>query len=294
MSIYSELLEDFARKETHFIELIYTPHVSWPLLPESSLRDLNDGRYLSVSVLDSSFNPPTLAHAALAQLTVPVTGSDSSSSPRGDYDACMLLFSMKNADKQLKPGDATPSQRLEMMVILAQELQDIGRRTGNRTLRNVAVALCREPTFVGKSTALNAFFRQRMHELSSPMHVQLTFLMGFDTLERLFAPRYYGSESAMKHALLGFLSSTGDNSRVLCARRNQGASYTQSETDVLDVAAEFIGSGEVALTDIHEANRTLSSSEIRESIRNGSTEWEIKTLPGIATYVKEHSLYIGG
>ena len=109
-------------------------------------------------MLDSSFNPPTRAHLALAQSKPPsrlkptVTGTSGVPAPfidirrfRGtetaidrdegkvnkngdsdeDYDARLLLLSIRNADKILKTSDASYSQRLEMMYLLAHE---VGRR----------------------------------------------------------------------------------------------------------------------------------------------------------------------
>jgi len=158
--------------------------------------------------------------------------------------------------------------------------------------QNIGVAVCQEPTFVGKSTALKAFLQSRLADIGSTnTAVQLTFLLGYDTLERLFAPRYYGTEENMNKALRGLLSAPGDDSRVLYARRSAGMSYSQAESDVLEKAAEYIQSGAVALADIAETERALSSSEIRADIRIGSSDWEKKAPGPIAAYIKEQRLY---
>ena len=75
-------------------------------------------RTLHISVLDASFNPPTLAHLALANSLPPQT----SPGYPPDFDARLLLLSVRNADKQLKPTDATYEQRIEMLVLLAHDL----------------------------------------------------------------------------------------------------------------------------------------------------------------------------
>jgi len=199
---------------------------------------------------------------------------------------------MKNVDKMPKHGDATPSQRLEMMVLLAKELQRMGEEDLDHGSWNVAVAVCQEPTFVGKSIALKAFLQRRLVDLGSRSKtVDLTFLLGYDTLERLFEPRYYGSEESMKKALQGLLTASGDDSRVLCARRSAGMSYSQTESDIMEKAKEYIESGAVTLADIGEVERVLSSSEIREDIRTGSSNWESKVPATIAAYIKEEHLY---
>lgn len=110
-------------------EIVYSTRPAWPLLPAT---ETTNGP-LQISVLDSSFNPPTLAHAALASLD------------HASPSARLLLLSIRNSDKTLKPGDASPAQRLEMMVLLADELGGGGP---------VAVGTIDEPTFVGKSTVV--------------------------------------------------------------------------------------------------------------------------------------------
>ncbi|KIJ51507.1 hypothetical protein M422DRAFT_244669 [Sphaerobolus stellatus SS14] len=292
MSVYSAALERVVAKGARHIELIYTSHSTWPLIPASlKSQDVgDDDNVIPLSVLDSSFNPPTNAHLALARLSHP--GSQTISSvAQGPFAAKLLLYSMKNADKTPKVGDATPSQRLEMMILLAKELQRLGATDSDIGSRNIAVALCQEPTFVGKSAALKHFFQERVASLGSKKEVQLTFLLGYDTLERLFAPRYYGTEETMKEALRGLLTASGDGSRVLCARRSAGASYSQAENDILEKAAEYIESGAVAVTDIGEMDRALSSSEVRQEIQEDSSNWETKVPAPVAAYIREHHLY---
>ena len=113
MSTFAALLQR-VQKGLSAIELVYTPYPRWPLPPAPTLAPAPT---LRVSVLDSSFNPPTLAHLALASLPPPSPAS-SGSSPTApapdtavphhgeDFDARLLLLSVRNADKRLKPGDA--------------------------------------------------------------------------------------------------------------------------------------------------------------------------------------------
>lgn len=174
------------------------------------------------------------------------------------------------------------------MVLLAHELQGQSEDHGSH---NIAVAICQEPTFVGKSASLKQFFQDRIMALSSSVNVHLTFLVGFDTLERLFATRYYGSETNMKEALRRFLSISGDNSRIICVHRAPGASYPLVDASALEAAREYINSGAVVLTNIGEGERTLSSSEVREMVRNASDTWQQKVSKLVAIYIKENQLY---
>ena len=147
--------------------LVYTSHERWPLSPTHSLPKSP----VHISVLDSSFNPPTLAHLALANTPSPF--------PSGpDYNAKLLLLSVRNADKSLQEGDATLSQRVEMMSLLATRIH----HNDPSSPPNVAVGLVNEPTFIAKSSALRRFLDDRLLNLSSnpshPISTQLTFLMG--------------------------------------------------------------------------------------------------------------------
>ena len=72
---------------------------------------------------------------------------------------------------------------------------------------NIAIAIIDEPTFIGKSTALLTFLRNRLARSPEPVpkpNPKLTFLVGLDTLERLFSPRYYPSEESMIRSLRHF------------------------------------------------------------------------------------------
>ena len=147
--------------------LVYTSHERWPLSPTHPIP----GSPLRISVLDSSFNPPTLAHLALANVPNPHPSEH-------DYDAKLLLLSIRNADKRLQEGDATFSQRVEMMSLLATRIH----HNSPSSPPNVAVGLVNEPTFIAKSSALQRFLDDRLAKLGSgpsyPISTQFTFLMG--------------------------------------------------------------------------------------------------------------------
>ncbi|KAI0663915.1 hypothetical protein C8Q70DRAFT_953719 [Cubamyces menziesii] len=242
----------------------------------------------------------------------------SPSTPR-EYDARLLLLSVRNADKQLKPGDATYEQRIEMMVLLAHDLarsharnvgavrEDFSESTPHEP--NVAVAIIDEPTFVGKSAILRDFLSKRIEELSRPTVrseatvsssvvppvPKLTFLMGTDTVVRLFAPRYYANEDAMVAALRRFLSPDGDDSRIVCARRvSRGVPRTEEEkveAEMDKFAMQIIPSRKLHFVDIGEEECTYSSSEVRELRARGDDGWRKMVSPRVAEYILANHLY---
>ncbi|KAF8907274.1 hypothetical protein CPB84DRAFT_1843980 [Gymnopilus junonius] len=250
-------------------QLIHAPHPTWPLPHSHVVSQYNSRRPLRISILDSSFNPPTLAHLALANSPRSEGLSISEEANHADppfYDAKLLLLSVKNVDKSLKPGDATYQQRLEMMSLLTLAIQpDVDATSSSSPISdifiperaNVAIGITDEPTFVGKANTLIDFLKTRLSssnapvQVSVPQDIELTFLVGMDTLERLFAPRYYTSEEAMMSSLRKFFSQppAGDNSRIVCARRVVEAP-TSSELQALSFAKEFVDSGRIAIIDL--------------------------------------------
>ncbi|KAI0368774.1 Nucleotidylyl transferase [Pilatotrama ljubarskyi] len=311
---YAPLLQRI-QKGLSVIELIHASHPRWPLPPHPSPSPT-----LHISVLDSSFNPPTLAHLALANtLPPPATDVPPASSPN-DFDARLLLLSVRNADKQLKPGDATYEQRVDMMVLLAHDLARTHARNvpaaqaESRILdeaaphdSNVAVAIIDEPTFVGKSAILRDFLTRRISALLDPAKVtaaspsvvppspKLTFLMGTDTVVRLFAPRYYASEDAMMEALQHFMSSDGDDSRIICARRVSSgvprAEEQRIEADMAEFARKIVPYQRLSFVDIGERECTYSSSEVRQLVASGDERWRSMVTPSISEYIVANTLY---
>lgn len=108
-------------------ELLYKPHEAWPALPEhehastgssSSKKGDQGRRRVHMAILDSSFNPPTRAHRAIASGRYPAPATSASQKPTeprngdgdqaeageggrtgGGYTARLLLLSPKNVDK---------------------------------------------------------------------------------------------------------------------------------------------------------------------------------------------------
>ncbi|KAJ7679064.1 hypothetical protein DFH06DRAFT_1414818 [Mycena polygramma] len=271
------------------IELVYVPHERWPLPRSRPLVPRDAQRPLQISVLDSSFNPPTLAHLALANAPRPSIGED----PGGEFDAKIYLLSVRNADKSLslKPTDATYIQRLEMMLVLAQD--SVERAEPHQ----VAIGIIDEPTFVGKASKLLAFMEHRLCGLGfAPLRPQLTFLLGMDTLERVLAPRYYGSspkdpdaETKMFAALHQFFAPEHDNARVLCARR---ASSSSAEAATLKLAERFLVEQRIVLIDIGEAEQAYSSTAVRNALgRRDDQRWKTLVSPGVRDYITKEVLY---
>ena len=246
------------------VEFIHKPYSGWPY-PRPGPSDLTGSLVaFRVAVLDSSFNPPTLAHRALSLLPA-------AASP---IEARLLLLSVRNADKTPRPGDASLSQRVEMMVRLACDI-------------NAAVALVDAPAFIHKAEQLRTAF---------PAGARLAFIQGIDTLERFLAPRYYGdgSPEVMNAALRQFFAPDGSDARIICARRGMELGDPRRETATLELEAtrEWIRADRVSIADIDDELQTFSSSEVRAKVRARDDSWCHMVPNYIAKYIEEQNLYL--
>ncbi|BGO97149.1 hypothetical protein NBRC10513v2_001069 [Rhodotorula toruloides] len=260
--------------------LVWASHGRWPLPPDAEAsQSPSAARPLRISVLDSSFNPPTAAHQALAS-----HGSDG-------FEAHLLALSVGNPDKGTIEQEVT-AVRLGMMRQLGMDLQ---RRSGGKGgLSNVAVVLLQAPTFVRKSEIL----RKELDRLaqaqaeSDEASVRLTFLVGWDTLIRIFAPRYYQPPGPdLGSSMSAFLDR--DDSSLACARRGDVGHDEEDAFLASDEVKEWVKRGTVEMFDIEERFRTISSTEVRRAVKEERWDDVRRAVPveGIIDVIRREGLY---
>lgn len=176
-------------------------------------------------VLDSSFNPPTLAHMHMAtsavrdlraqkRIAAEVRGGSAAGQRYGATTGdvrLLLLLAVNNADKAPKP--AAFEERLLMMEAFARDIQRAWRSLekhtvaeGNEQARDddeattplpVDIGLTTHPYFHDKSAAIAASPEYEVPSSQtsneSEPHTRQIFLAGYDTLIRIFTPKYYAS-----------------------------------------------------------------------------------------------------
>lgn len=140
-------------------------------------------------VLDSSFNPPTRAHQRMA--TSAIHDLCHSQGREAGMLRLLLLLSVNNADKGEKP--AAFDRRLAMMWAFSRDVQRSlpgGLESGVPGL-SIDLGLAMAPYFHEKSAALADadFYRGGIQEGAGEM--EQLFLVGYDTLVRIFNPKYY-------------------------------------------------------------------------------------------------------
>ncbi|KAF3389553.1 hypothetical protein F1880_003186 [Penicillium rolfsii] len=139
-------------------------------------------------VLDSSFNPPTCAHlriASSALLEQPGPGS-----------RLLLVLATQNADKLPKP--APFEDRLAMMELFAHDVRShLAARDPSVSassiehLPPVDIAVTKKPYFIDKAAVIEASDHY-------PPPVEQVHLIGYDTLIRIFNPKYYPPEHTLQ------------------------------------------------------------------------------------------------
>ncbi|MEO8538624.1 MAG: hypothetical protein ABI577_02710 [bacterium] len=205
-------------------------------------RDLSG----SVAVLPSAYNPPTVAHHHLLERAV----------QSFHLNGAMALLTTRNVDKDLH--GASLQDRVGMLLALAESWSELVIVASNQA-RIVDQALALTSTFPG---------------------VQFDFVVGFDTLERLFAPRYY---SDMVNELRPFFA----RHRVLAA--NRGAVETLGVQEwVLANAKTF--ATRIEFLEIEEAPAAMSSTHVRRSIAAGIEHDHL--MEPVERYIREHGLYL--
>ncbi|KAE9985925.1 hypothetical protein EG328_006765 [Venturia inaequalis] len=274
-------------------------------------------------ILDSSYNPPSRAHLALAT-TALRTSTDPA--PR----RLLLLFSTSNADKAAQPASFV--HRIAMMILFAEDLlltlqqqqqqshnavgereavEEVETGTGTETEIDVNVdveidiGLTKEPYYTSKSHAITTALPPPYP--SNPTH---THLLGYDTLTRFLSPKYYATHTPPLSALSPFFDA-GHKLLVLLRPSSSapGTSSPQEEKEIQDQTLYITTlptpplkhqgfnpswSAQIATLqgpDVKEA-AGISSTLIRAAVGDG--EWgrvEGMCTPGVAAWIRGEGLY---
>ncbi|OAG42345.1 hypothetical protein AYO21_03513 [Fonsecaea monophora] len=212
-SQFSQALKDFASSSSSFRILHSVP--TRATAPTSSDPIVTKTLYL----LDSSFNPPSKAHTSLVKTAL----KSQDAPPQTKHQTTprvLFLLATVNADKKPKPADF--EDRLVMMTLAAEDLRSGFTRepisadsTAETPAPIIDIGITKEPYFVDKAAAIDAsgIYRSPGYSTSSTQSsgaaddgvVEQIHLTGFDTLLRIFAPKYYPNNHPPLSALEPFL-----------------------------------------------------------------------------------------
>ncbi|KAF2204217.1 Nucleotidylyl transferase [Delitschia confertaspora ATCC 74209] len=282
-------------------------------------------------ILDSSFNPPSVAHLALAKSAVRSPGARDEKPRR-----LVLLFSTHNADKA--PSPASFEQRLAMMELFAEDLH-ISLRPGNSSSTqssstetmaspptnrpnpdlshpstdeaediSIDIALTTAPYYTDKSLAIRKATPPPYPPTATHIH-----LLGFDTITRFLNPKYYTEAKPPLSALSRFFDKEvagGENRLRVTARPYDESDPASREFGTESEQKRFVerlGEGEdremenkgwrrewaqsIEVVDAEEGVG-VSSTRIRKAAKG--QEWhDVGRLctSGVAGWIRERGLY---
>lgn len=244
------------------LRLAYSTRAGWPSAAGAH-----------IAVLDSSFNPPSRAHLALATLT----------NGGREFDAHLLIYSVRNADKGLGSG-ASLAARTDMMTCFAKDIEVTLRARSPSYEPNVAVALVDEPLVFAKSTLVHAFLGNAPH---------LYWVAGSDTITRVFQQKYYPSLDALKASSERFFGQEG--SSMVCVDRPAQGTHDDALDELFrtnEVARAWLDARKIELRTIDPDTVRFSSTAVRTAIASGDTQSATRMLsPAVASYLATHPLY---
>lgn len=237
-------------------------------------------------ILDSSFNPPQRAHLSLAQSAMESTSHQQHEAPY----RFLLLFSTMNADKA--PSAASFDQRLALMSIFAGDmLNTLRQSSSDQQLPEVDVGVTTAPYYTDKSAAIEQDGSEWYP--SKPTHVHL---LGFDTITRFFAPKYYPRFNPPLSALNPYFEA-GHELRVTLRPDDDYGNEAEQRAFVKrleDGEMEADGGKRewARQVELVPPRTNISSTKVRNAAKQDDWETvEAFTTPGVAQWVKGEDLY---
>lgn len=240
-----------------------------------------------------------------------------------------------NADKKPKPADF--EDRLVMMALMAEDLRasfssssnashnhnDSDSPRGPAVAPTIDIGITKHPYFIDKARAIDESNSYISSDLSKTPVVEQIHLTGFDTLLRIFTPKYYPSHTPPLSALAPFLtrhrlratirvdaatpsanlqdaqqSATagknadgGDDYATEAGQRAYLARIARGEMERDGLKREWADRVELVVDSSGEADG-VSSTKVRDAAKE--EQWdEVVELVGhnVAAYVREMALY---
>jgi len=308
-SQFSQSLKEFANSSSSSFKILYTvPSAAAP----------KHGSPISTRVLyvlDSSFNPPSKAHASLVKTAL--RSQQSRTEGKDETPRVLFLLATVNADKKPKPADF--EDRIVMMSLAAEELRSSlqsalssGKDQSDTPAPIIDIGITKLPYFVDKASSIDAsgVYEPPNSSTSSDV-VEQIHLTGFDTLLRIFTPKYYPDHDPPLSALEPFLKhhrvratirvdpnspseNLKDAQKDFTTTEGQEKYLEDIKTGSLEddgMKSEWAGQVELAMDESGEAEG-VSSTKVRNAVKEGN--WDVvRELVGtmVCDWIKEGRLY---
>ncbi len=279
-------LKDFRQSDAKF-RVLKSIYPAKPV-PQPASPSSQDESPKTLFIVDSSFNPPSVAHRYLSMSALQKSSSDAFPKPH----RLLLLFATMNADKA--PSAASFDQRLTLMCIFASDLlQSLISKSDDYSVVPIDIGVTTVPYYTNKTAAIEAEGKEWYP--SKPRHIHL---VGYDTLTRLFNAKYYQKFDPPFSALNPYFDA-GHRFRATLRPDDEYGTEDQQRAflkKIEDGELESQG-GKAAWAkqiDLVPANPEggVSSTKIRKASKQ--QDWstlERLTTPMVAEWVKSEKLY---
>jgi nicotinamide-nucleotide adenylyltransferase len=204
----------------------------------------------------------------------------------------LLLLATQNADKPSTP--APFEDRLVMMTLLARELHNDLTSSGSTASPDdcpqIDIGVTKEPYFVNKAAAIDS-------SKEYPASTEQVHLTGFDTLIRIFNPKYYPPEHTLQ-PLEPFL--TQHRLRVTMRPSDEWGGRQEQENYLADLAqggrekdgAKPAWASRIQLVEGRKpGDEPVSSTRARDAAQSGDTRLSTLVSPSVGDYVLSRALY---
>lgn len=129
-------------------------------------------------------------------------------------------------------------------------------------MHSVPFSCIQEPTFLAKSTLLTKLFSTHLSH-----SVTLSFSQGWDTLLRMFDPKYY-PDNSIGQALETFFTING--SSIACARRGDVSTAQEAEFLSRQIVERWVAEDKVQMFSLGQGLAEISSTKVRKLVG----EWD--------------------
>ena len=221
-----------------------TPMISFVLKAASGVKSTNQ----KLGVFSASFNPMTNAHVKMIE----------EAERNYDLDEILLLLAKANVDKGII--GASLEERLLMIKLYAQKHPQF------------SVAACSHGRFVEKVKLIRPLY---------PPETEVYFIIGYDTLKRVFDPKYYTN---LKSELMELFSM----SRFIVANRDMNDAEMIEK--LLSLKENKPYAEKIDLIELPPFYANISSTEIRDHIQSGQTIDDL-VPPEVLAYLKKTKVY---
>ena len=217
--------------------------------PAAARFDPGEGLRGGWAVLPSAFNPPTRAHLRLLDLAEGVE----------DVSGGAALLTTRNVAKGVE--GASLADRIGMLLAARES------RPG------LAVLAANQARIVDQAAALRGAWPE----------ARFDFVLGYDTLVRLFDEQYY--DGPMEAELDPFF----ERHRVIAANRGE-VTVAEMGAWVAERASRW--AERIVAVGLGEEHRAMASSEVRALVGAGGASGDVPEE--VAAYIRANGLYAGG